>query len=426
MNSVDFILAKRRGQEHSLAELEAFLGAYLTGEVRDYQASAWLMAVCFRGMTDTETADLTRVMARSGDMLDLTGLPYPVDKHSTGGVGDKTSLVLAPLLAEAGATVAKMSGRGLGHTGGTVDKLESIKGFRSALSDAEFLRIARELRVVISGQSTDMAPLDGMLYALRDATGTVDSLPLIASSIMSKKLAGGARSLVLDVKVGSGAFMKTLDDATNLARSMLQIGRHAGLSVRAVLSGMTAPLGAEIGNAGEVLEAAACLRGEGPEDLTDLSLELAAQVLAAAGIPRSTEELRRLLTDGTAHQRFVRWIEAQGGDAATLDSLPLAPGEHVITAGRSGHLSRLDALSVGRAVSALGGGRQFKDQEIDHGVGVRLLAKPGDEVSSRQPLMLVRHRDGRGLEAAVSLLESALGIGGPSGSEPLILGVIEG
>lgn len=424
MNAVDMILAKRRGGTHSASELQGFLDGYLQGSVPDYQVAAWLMAVCFQGMTDAETADLTTVMARSGDMLDLTGLPHPVDKHSTGGVGDKTSLILGPLLAEAGATVAKMSGRGLGHTGGTVDKLESIPGFRTELTDEEFLRQAAEVGTVIVGQSRDLAPLDGLLYALRDASGTVDSLPLIASSIMSKKLAGGARSLVLDVKVGSGAFMKTEAAARELAASMMRIGEHAGLAVRAVLSAMDRPLGREIGNAGEVMEAAACLRGEGPGDLEELTVVLAEQLLAAAGIPRSTEQLTQLLHDGSAWQRFRRWVKAQGGDPDSVHDLPLAGGYWELTAERSGTITAIDALLTGRAVGALGGGRRTKEDTIDHGVGVRLLCSVGSEVSAGQPLLLVRHRAGRGLEEAQRLLQQAVSIGDAASPGPLVLGVI--
>ncbi len=425
MNPVDFILAKRRGETHSAEHLQGFLASYQEGATPDYQVAAWLMAVCFSGMTDRETADLTLAMASSGDMLDLEALPHPVDKHSTGGVGDKTSLILGPLLAEAGATVAKMSGRGLGHTGGTVDKLESIPGFRTSLSDEEFLQQAESIGVVIVGQSRDLAPLDGLLYALRDATGTVDSLPLIASSIMSKKLAGGARSLVLDVKVGRGAFMKTVADARGLAESMMRIGSHAGLAVRSVLSAMDRPLGLEIGNTGEVLEAAACLRGQGPSDLEELCVLLAEQVLAAAGIPRTAAELRGMLHDGSAWHRFERWIAAQGGDPAGVESLPLAPDEWLLEAPADGVVAELDALIIGRAVGALGGGRQFKGQEIDHGVGVRVLAGPGQEVNAGDPLLLVRHRDGRGLAAARQLLESAVRIGSEAVAQPLVLEVID-
>lgn len=424
MNPVDFIQAKRQGQAHDAAALQEFLGAYLEGQVPDYQVAAWLMAVCFQGMTEVETADLTRTMAASGDMLDLSGLPHTVDKHSTGGVGDKTSLVLGALLAEAGATVAKMSGRGLGHTGGTVDKLESIPGFRTELSDEEFLEQAASVGVVIVGQSRNLAPLDGQLYSLRDATGTVTSLPLIASSIMSKKLAGGARSLVLDVKVGSGAFMKNASDARELASSMIRIGRHAGLSIRAVLSAMDRPLGREVGNSCEVREAAECLRGQGPSDLEELCVLLAEQVLAASGLPTSSAELREMLHNGSAWRRFETWIDAQGGDPSLVPELPLAPGVFELKASRDGVISGLDALAVGRAVGALGGGRTFKGQAIDHGVGVRIVKSLGAEVQEGDTLLVARHRDGKGLEEAQRLLRSAVVVGESASVSPLVQEVI--
>lgn len=426
MQPADFILAKRHGRAHSRAELEQFLGGYLRGETADYQVSAWLMAVCLQGMTDRETADLTMIMADSGDRLDLSHLPHTVDKHSTGGVGDKTSLVLGPLLAAAGATVAKMSGRGLGHTGGTVDKLESIPGFRAELTEREFLDQAAGIGVALTGQSRDLAPLDGLLYALRDSTGTVQSVPLIASSIMSKKLAGGARSLVLDVKVGAGAFMKTVAEARELAEAMIRIGRHAGLEVRAVLSSMEQPLGFEVGNAGEVLEAMECLRGEGPADLEQLCLELAAQVLEATGLPHGRPALQELLHNGSAWQRFRDWVHAQGGDPDRLQELELAPGQEQLTAGRSGVVAALDAELVGRAVSVLGGGRRSKTDVIDSGVGIRLLKRVGDEVRAGEPLLLLRHRSGRGLPEALRLVQQAVVLADEAVPPALLLDVISG
>ncbi len=407
---LDLILAKRAGYEHSSAELATFIDDYVAGTVPDYQASAWLMAVCWRGMTEAETAALTEAMARSGDMLDLSGLPHTVDKHSTGGVGDKTTLVLAPLLAAMGGTVAKMSGRGLGHTGGTVDKLESIPGFKSSLSDEQFLRQAREVGVVVTGQSKDLAPADGLLYALRDASGTVESLPLIASSVMSKKLAGGARAIVLDVKVGSGAFMKDLASARQLAVTMTAIGRHAGRAVRAILSDMSEPLGSFVGNAMEVDEAVACLRGEGPADLLELSLTLAGEVLGASGLPHERQALLDAIDSGRAYERLERWIAAQGGDVTTLGRLPRASEQWQLRAKRSGVLARLDALPVGRAAHALGGGRSKKDDAIDVGVGVELHAKVGDQVRVGEAIATVYHRGGRGLEQAQRLLESAVAV----------------
>jgi len=426
MKPADFIGAKRLGEEHDRTALETFFGAFLADEVADYQVSAWLMAVCLQGLTERETADLTQLMAASGDTLDLSGLPHTVDKHSTGGVGDKTSLVLAPLLAVAGGTVAKMTGRGLGHTGGTVDKLESIPGFRAELPEEQFLRQAAEIGVAVTGQSRDLAPLDGRLYALRDATATVQSLPLIASSVMSKKLAGGARSLVLDVKVGAGAFMRAEAEAAELARMMLRIGSLAGLNVTAVLSGMDAPLGREVGNACEVREAVDCLRGGGPADLRELCLRLGSLVLNSAGLDVSERQLAGHLDDGSAWERFVQWVEAQGGDAAAAASLPLAPGEAVVAAPAAGTVTGLDAGLIGRAVGALGGGRSRKDDLIDPGVGVRLLHKPGAEVEAGEAVALVRHRDGRGLDAALDLLGRAVTVGSAEPPAPLILDVITG
>jgi pyrimidine-nucleoside phosphorylase len=421
MRPVDVILAKRNGERHSREVLREFLNGYVAGEVPDYQVAAWLMAVCFRGMDERETADLTEVMAASGDVLDLSELPYTVDKHSTGGVGDKTSLVLAPLLAEAGATVAKMSGRGLGHTGGTVDKLESIPGFRSELSDEEFLEQAKRIGVVVSGQSKEMAPADGLLYALRDATGTVESLPLIASSIMSKKLAGGARAIVLDVKVGSGAFLRTREQARELAAIMIGIGRHSGRRVRALLTGMEQPLGNAVGNSLEVQEAARCLRGEGPDDLTELCLALAEQVLSAAGLDGSRSRLSDLLTSGRAHARFESWLAAQGGDPEAVDRLELAPGREVVRAQRAGFLSALDALALGRAVGLLGGGRSRKGDAVDHGVGALLHAKVGDELAAGDPVVTLLHRSSRGLEEARRMVEAAITIADSAAAPELVL-----
>ncbi len=404
------ILDKKAGREQSASELSSLVAGFTAGAVPDYQMAAWLMAVCWRGMTAAETASLTQAMARSGEVLDLSGLSHTVDKHSTGGVGDKTTIVLAPLLAACGGTVAKMSGRGLGHTGGTVDKLESIPGFTADLSEERFMRQAREVGIVVTGQSKDLAPADGLLYALRDATGTVDSIPLIASSIMSKKLAGGSRSIVLDVKVGSGAFMTTLAQARELALAMTAIGRASGRDVSAIISDMSEPLGYAVGNAIEVDEAVGCLRGEGPPDLEDLCVTLALQVLQGAGLVTSEGEVRTALTSGRAYEKLESWVGAQGGDPGALGSLAVAPGERVITAKESGFLARAEARAVGEAAGLLGGGRAKKGDPIDFGVGVRLHAKVGDRVAAGQPLASLRHRDSRGLEAAVSKLAAAFEI----------------
>lgn len=408
MRAVDFIEQKRRGDVHTKDALTAFITAYVADNVPDYQVAAWLMAVFFQGLNPEETAALTLSMAHSGDVLDLSALPYTVDKHSTGGVGDKTSLVLAPLLAACGATVAKMSGRGLGHTGGTVDKLESIPGFRAELSESAFYTQAREVGVVITGQSK-LAPADGLLYALRDATGTVGSLPLIAASIMSKKLAGGAQNIVLDVKVGDGAFMKTPAEARALARTMRDIGTHAGRNVRTLLTGMSEPLGLAVGNALEVTEAVQTLRGDGPDDLLDLSFSLAQEGLTAAGLSADRETLEAAVSSGRAYEKLEAWVAAQGGDAGALRRLEAAPEQHLLRAGQSGFVAELGALVIGQAVKVLGGGRAQKGDTIDPGVGVVLHAKVGAEVRRGEPLLTLYHR-GKGLESALELLAGAVTI----------------
>ncbi len=412
VNPVDVILAKRRGEAHPQHQLEAFIGGYQRGEVADYQVAAWLMAVVWRGMSDVETAALTQVLADSGERLDLSELPHCVDKHSTGGVGDTTTLVLAPLVAALGATVAKLSGRGLGHSGGTIDKLESIPGFGATLDRDAFLRQAREVGVVVSGQSADLAPADGLLYALRDATGTVESLPLIASSIMSKKLAGGAKHLVLDVKTGSGAFMKRDAEARALARAMVGIGRQAGLAVRAVLSRMDQPLGRAVGHALEVREALALLRGEALDGhLREVVVVLAFELLESAGLVTSRSQVEAALDDGRALERFERWVAAQGGDVGALARLDVAPDEAAWPAPASGTLRRVDAERVGIAVARLGGAREHKSDTVDLGVGAVLHARVGDEVRAGEPLATLYHRGGRGLEAALAALTGAAEVG---------------
>ena len=427
VNIPDLIRKKRDGGEHTRAELETLVLGYTRGEVPDYQISAWLMAVFLRGMTPQETADRTLVMAGSGDEMNLGDLPRTVDKHSTGGVGDKTSLILTPMLSALGLTVAKMSGRGLAHTGGTIDKLESIPGWTPELEEDRFLAQAREIGLSLVGQSKDLAPADGKLYALRDVTGTVDCLPLIASSIMSKKLASGAHTVVLDVKVGAGAFMRTLDDGRGLARAMVDIGTRAGRQVRAVLTDMDTPLGHMAGNSLEVLEALDTLRGEGPEDLTDLCVSLAAEALSAYGEDEQAARARaaQTLQDGSALAKFRAFVAAQGGDPTFVDDpakFDVAPGRAEITAPAAGFVQSIDALGVGRAVLALGGGRERKGEAIDHGVGVEVLKKPGDAVQAGETVIRVYHRDGRGLEGARGLLEAGLSVGAQAPqAQPLIL-----
>jgi pyrimidine-nucleoside phosphorylase/thymidine phosphorylase len=423
MNPVRFIQAKRDGLAHTQEEMAAFLLGYLKDEVPDYQVAAWLMAVFFRGLSQEETLWLTEIMAHSGKVLDLSHLPHPVDKHSSGGVGDKTTLVVAPILAASGCTVAKMSGRGLAHTGGTIDKLESIPGWRGEMTEGEFLERARRVGLVIAAQSGDLAPLDGRLYALRDVTATVESLPLIASSIMSKKLAAGARSIVLDVKVGRGAFMKTLEAARALAEAMVAIGKGASRRVRAVLTSMEAPLGKAVGNALEVREAILTLKGEGPEDLVQVALTLAEEALKLEGLDPGLA--RRALEGGKALEKFRAFLEAQGGDPRVVEDLSLLPlGEELPLFSREeGVVQEVDALKVGLAVLALGGGRRKKGEAIDHGVGVHLLKKPGDRVERGEALALVYHRN-RGLEEALGLLGEAFRLGESASPSPLVLGMV--
>ncbi|MEZ4606773.1 MAG: thymidine phosphorylase [Deinococcales bacterium] len=404
-----FIQAKKLGLAHQHEDLAAMLKAYIADNIPDYQVSAWLMAVYFQGMSPQETADLTEAMAGSGDSLDLSSLAHTVDKHSTGGVGDKTSLVLAPLLASCGVTVAKMSGRGLGHTGGTVDKLESIPGFQSSLSEQDFLAQAKRIGLVLSGQSKDLAPADAKLYSLRDVTATVDSLPLIASSIMSKKLASGSKTIVLDVKVGSGAFMKTLADAEALARAMLDIGQRKGRYMRAVLTNMDVPLGQAVGNALEVQEAIGCLKAEVRGDLRELCLVLAEELLAASGKPLSPEAIAKKIDSGLAWQHFKAWIEAQGGDLAAFEALPKAPQRYSIQAQEKGYVSAINALAVGQAVKFLGGGRQKKSDPLDLSAGVMVKALLGQEVAKGDELFEVHYRH-KGIEEAKNLLTKAVQI----------------
>ncbi|GGI79407.1 thymidine phosphorylase [Deinococcus wulumuqiensis] len=427
----DLIAKKRDGAAHTHAELEALVLGFTRGEVPDYQLSAWLMAVYLRGMTPQETADLTRVMAASGEQLDLGSLKDTVDKHSTGGVGDKTSLVLTPMLAALGLTVAKMSGRGLAHTGGTIDKLESIPGWSPELPEDRFLAQARDIGLALVGQSKDLAPADGKLYALRDVTATVPCLPLIASSIMSKKLASGAQTIVLDVKVGAGAFMTTPEAGRELAQAMVDIGTRAGRTVRAVLTEMDTPLGFMAGNSLEVQEALATLRGEGPDDLTELCVALAVEALVAHGedAVAAEQRARQTLRDGSALARFRAFVQAQGGDPAFVDDparLDVALDRAEVLAAQSGFVTRVDALSVGRAVLALGGGRERKGEAIDHGVGVELLKKPGEAVRAGEAVLRLYHRGGRGLERAQELLRAGLEIGAQApAAEPLILDRID-
>ena len=418
MRAADIIGAKRDGRELTREEISWFISSYVRKEIPDYQVSAWLMAVYFRDMTARETADLTMAMVESGRRLDLSSMGgFVADKHSTGGVGDKTTLVVAPLVAAAGVPVAKMSGRGLGFSGGTIDKLESIKGFQTQLSADEFVEIARSTGLVIAAQSPDLAPADGLLYSLRDVTATIESIPLIASSIMSKKIAAGATGVVLDVKVGAGAFMKTMEATRQLATAMRDIGQNVGLQVRAVISGMDQPLGWAVGNALEVREAVQTLRGEGPDDLLEVALTLGGHLMHMAGrvgrVEAGVVQLREVLRSGSAVAKFREFVQAQGGDSSFIDDLsllPTAPVQVEVSAATSGYVASIDAETIGRASVEIGAGRAVKGASIDHSVGFVLHKKIGDVVSIGDSLATVHAASDRDSEAAVASVLAAYNI----------------
>ena len=416
IRAADLIEQKRNGGEHDPGELAELVLAYARDEVPDYQMAAWCMAVYFRGLTGAETHALTDAMVRSGETLDLGAAlgRKVVDKHSTGGVGDKTSIAVGPIVAACGVPLGKMSGRGLGHTGGTLDKLESIPGFRVELTTEEMIAQLREVGMAIVGQSADLVPADRKLYALRDVTATVDIVPLIASSIMSKKLAAGATAMVLDVKVGDGAFMKTLDDARALAREMIEIGTRAGREVTCVLTDMDQPLGRAVGNALEVREAVDTIRGDGPDDFNELVLDASARLLAYSDLGVDLAEGRRraeaAVADGSALDTYERWVRAQGGDPA-LAALEQAPVQVPVEAPRDGVVTRLGALAVGHAALSLGAGRRTKADTVDHAVGVLCFAKRGDTVLAGDVLAEVHARDEAAARAAVDAVRAAYEIG---------------
>ncbi|RME46264.1 MAG: thymidine phosphorylase [Caldilineae bacterium] len=416
MRAVDIIAKTRDKQPLTDEEIRFFVEGYTRGDIPDYQASAWCMAVVLNGLTNAEATSLTLHMAHSGDTLDLHDIaPVVVDKHSTGGVGDKTTLVVAPLVAATGLPVGKMSGRGLGFSGGTIDKLESFRGFKVSLTTAEFLAMLREHGIVVAGQSADLAPADGKFYALRDVTATVASLPLIAASIMSKKIAAGADAIVLDVKVGKGAFMRTLPEAEALAQLMVDIGRGVGRRVAAIISDMNQPLGNAVGNALEVKEAIATLHGGGPADFRDHCLTVAGKMVELGGKAPNLEAaktmLAELLDNGTAWEKFREWITAQGGSAEQLDNpdlLPAAPVVETVPAPRSGYLAAIDAAEVGRTGVALGGGREKKGDPIDYGVGIVHHAKIGDRLAAGDPLLTIHARTEADFAAARDRLLAAI------------------
>lgn len=394
MRMVDLIEKKRDGGILTRNEINFIIRGYVNGEIPDYQISAWAMAVFFRGMMTEEITELTQAMVESGETLDLSGLGGQfVDKHSTGGVGDKTTLLLSPMVAACGVPVAKMSGRGLGHTGGTIDKLSSIPGFRVELGLEEFLEQVKTVGLSVIAQTGNLVPADKKLYALRDVTATVNSIPLIASSVMSKKIAAGAQGIVLDVKFGSGAFMETIDEARVLAETMVGIGKALNRKTIAVLSSMEQPLGRAIGNSLEVLEVMDALQGEGPDDLVELCLELGAWMLVAGQRVKDTKEGRRLLQGtllgGAAWEKFREFIQAQGGDVLALEErrLPLATQRIPIFAKETGYIQTMDARKIGHLAMILGAGRLTKESQIDLGAGVLLLKKQGDWVEAGEPVL---------------------------------------
>jgi pyrimidine-nucleoside phosphorylase len=434
MRAVDLIIKKRDGQELTADEIRFFVTEYTHGEIPDYQASAWLMAVMLRGMTPRETAELTLAMAHSGQTLDLHDIaPLVVDKHSSGGVGDKVSLVIAPLAAASGLPVGKMSGRGLGFSGGTIDKLESIRGYRVNLSVDEFRAQLKQIGIVLSGQSVDLAPADGKLYALRDVTGTVPSLPLIASSIMSKKIAAGADAIVLDVKCGRGAFMQTVDDARALAQAMVGIGRDVGRKCVALISDMNQPLGCAVGNALEVKEAIATLHGQGPADFREHCLTASAHMLCLGHKADSTaagEKLAaQLLDSGQAWDKFVALVRAQGGDVTMIENaerLPKARLVQDVPAPRGGYIAVMDAAEIGMTSVELGAGRAKKGDAIDYAVGLLVHAKVGDRVRAGEPLFTVHANDeGKLVPAEKRLLGAVEWSDKPVKPLPLFYGVVE-
>ena len=428
MRAVDIIIKKRDKGALSREEIEFFVQGFTSGEISDYQTAAFAMAILLNGMTPSETANLTLAMARSGQMLDLTGIvDIVVDKHSSGGVGDKTSLAVLPMVTACGLPVGKMSGRGLGFSGGTLDKLESIPGYRCDLTTDEFKKQLKEKGIVLTGQTLDLAPADGKLYALRDVTGRVPSTPLIASSIMCKKIAAGAQAILLDVKTGLGAFMETLDKARELANLMVDIGRLAGRETVAVLSDMNQPLGHAVGNAQEVVEAIETLHGGGPADFREHCLHVAAHMLVlgkrAKNLPAGRTMAEKSLRDGSAFEKFRVLVVAQGGDVSFVDNpakLPKAKFAEIVAAPRKGNLAQVQARSVGEAAVALGAGRAKKGDPIDHAVGFVIHHKIGDKIERGQPLFTVYANDEKKLaEARESVLKAHAFSDGPVSPLPL-------
>lgn len=434
MRMYDLIVKKRNGENLSKEEIRFMIQGYTEGSIPDYQMSAMMMAIYFQGMNEEETLELTLAMEHSGEVLDLSPIKgIKVDKHSTGGVGDKTSLALTPMVAACGISVAKMSGRGLGHTGGTIDKLESFPGFSTELTADQFMENVNRIGIAIMGQTADLAPADKKLYALRDVTATVDNMSLIASSIMSKKLAAGADAIVLDVKTGSGAFMKQEKDAYALAEEMVRIGNGAGKKTIAVISDMDQPLGYAVGNALEVKEALATLKGEGPEDFLELCMTLGAQMLIAGGRAGEEAEARKMLQsvieDGSALRKLAEFVEAQGGNPAAVYDEALLPKASLVEecrAEKEGYISHIACDEVGVCSLLLGGGRETKDSIIDLSVGIVLLKKKGDYVKAGEALAILHANDKEKLDTAGERLKKAFEITQERPTEtPFIRGILQ-
>ena len=431
MRMIDIIEKKRDGMSLTREEIEFFVNGYTRGEVPDYQASSLAMAIFFQDMNDEERAALTMSMVNSGERIDLSDINgIKVDKHSTGGVGDTTTLVLAPLVAAVGVPVAKMSGRGLGHTGGTIDKLESVKGFNVEISEKDFIKLVNDNQVAVIGQSGNLTPADKKLYALRDVTGTVNSIPLIASSIMSKKIAAGADAIVLDVKTGSGAFMKTLDDAEALAHAMVRIGNNVGRNTMAIISDMSQPLGNAVGNALELKEAIATLKGNGPKDLTELVLTLGSQMVVLAEQAASLDEAREMLVDaiktGKALNKFKTFLSNQGGDDSIVDSpekLPSAKYQVEFKAKKDGFITEIIANEIGVASMMLGAGRQTKEDVIDLGVGIVLNKKVGEHVEKGENILTI-HTNTKKIDDILNKLDNSITIDSKGEAPTLIHKII--
>ncbi|ACI19940.1 pyrimidine-nucleoside phosphorylase [Dictyoglomus thermophilum] len=433
MRMVDIIIKKRNGEALSEEEISFIVDGYVKGDIPDYQMSALLMAIYFRGMNLEETINLTRKMAYSGKVLDLSGIPgIKVDKHSTGGVGDKTTLVFAPLIASMGYPVAKMSGRSLGHTGGTIDKLESIPGFKTSMKDEEFIKQVKEIGIAIVGQTEDLVPADKKIYALRDVTGTVDSIPLIASSVMSKKIASGSDVIILDVKVGKGAFIKDINSARELAKIMVGIGKGFGKRIVAVLSQMDQPLGFAVGNSLEIVEAIETLKGGGPKDLKELIVTLGVETLKLIGDYKNEDEAKdkilEHLNSGKALLKFREMVKAQGGDVKIIDDYsPLlnAKVQKEIYSLEGGYVEDIDAHKVALSVMALGAGRDKKEDKIDLSVGIRLYKKVGDKIEKNEPIVTFYANEVERLKKAQEIFKEAIKIGNKKKDPlPIVLDII--